>query len=75
MMGDLLFWIVLGGIVGWVVSLFLGRDFKGGCCSYIVVGIITMVILGLLIRIFWVLLVLAVLFVLGAWILDMVRRQ
>lgn len=73
MIGNLLYWIVLGGIVGWVVSLLLGRDFKGGCLTYVAVGIVTMIVLGLLIKIFWVLFVIAVALILAAWLLDYLR--
>lgn len=75
MLSSLLYWIVLGGIVGWIVSLFLGRDFKGGCITYVLVGIVTMIILGLLIQILWVLVVVAVVLVLAAWLLDYMRMS
>lgn len=68
-------WIVLGAVVGWVVSLILGRDFRGGCVAYVAVGIITMVLLGFLLKLFWILLVLSVVIIGAAWLLDMLRTR
>ncbi|NSW57855.1 MAG: hypothetical protein HPY44_17775 [Armatimonadetes bacterium] len=68
-------WIVLGAVVGWVVSIFLGRDFRGGFFTYVIIGIITMVLLGLLLKLFWILLVLSVAIIGAAWLLDMLRSR
>jgi uncharacterized membrane protein YeaQ/YmgE (transglycosylase-associated protein family) len=73
MFWQVVWWIVIGGIVGWAISLVLGRDFEGGCLTYVVVGIITMVVLGLVIRLLWVLLLIGVVFVVAAWILEKLR--
>ncbi|MBP8954283.1 MAG: hypothetical protein KBI47_17940 [Armatimonadetes bacterium] len=68
-------WVVLGAVVGWIVSLIIGRDFRGGCITYVLVGIITMVLLGFLLKLFWILLVLSVIIIGVAWLLDMLRSR
>ncbi len=67
-------WIILGGIVGWFVSLVMGRDFKGGCLAYVVVGIITMVLIGVLVKVFWTVVVIALIIAALAWLFDLARR-
>ena len=73
MFWQVVWWIVVGGIVGCAISRVLGRDFEGGCLTYVVVGIVTMVVLGLVIRLLWVLLLIGVVFVVAAWILEKLR--
>jgi hypothetical protein len=72
-LGSLLSWIVVGGIVGWVVSLVIGREIKGGIVAYIGVGIVTMFLIGLvghLLHLIWLVFVLAVVVVVVAGILK-----
>jgi uncharacterized membrane protein YeaQ/YmgE (transglycosylase-associated protein family) len=45
--GHLITWIIMGGLVGYVVSLLMGERFKGGPLAYVVVGIVVLVGLGL----------------------------
>lgn len=73
-MWGLLAWVLMGAFVGWVVSLITGRDFRGGCLGYVVVGIITMFVLGLLFRLLWVCLVLGILLIVAAWLLEVLRN-
>jgi uncharacterized membrane protein YeaQ/YmgE (transglycosylase-associated protein family) len=81
-MMKLLVWIALGGVVGWVVSRITKTEFRGGVLGYVVVGVVTMVLLGWLLsllglafRVLWVLIVVALLVVAGAWLLDTLRKQ
>ncbi len=73
MLGKLLGWIILGGIVGWLVSLIAGRDFQGGCLTYVIVGIVTMLVIGLLfafIRILAILLIVALAIGFVLWLIG-----
>jgi uncharacterized membrane protein YeaQ/YmgE (transglycosylase-associated protein family) len=81
-MTKILVWIVLGGVVGWIVSRVTKTEFRGGVLGYVVVGVVTMVLLGwvlsllgLAFRVLWVLVVVAVLVVAGAWLLDTLKKQ
>jgi uncharacterized membrane protein YeaQ/YmgE (transglycosylase-associated protein family) len=73
-MWGLLLWVLLGAFVGWVVSLITGRDVRGGCLGYIVVGIITMFVLGLLFKLLWLGLVFSILIIIAAWVLEVLRK-
>jgi uncharacterized membrane protein YeaQ/YmgE (transglycosylase-associated protein family) len=73
-MWGLLAWVLMGAFVGWVVSLITGRDLRGGCLGYVVVGVITMFVLGLLFRLLWVCLVLGALLIAAAWLLEVLRN-
>lgn len=42
----ILFWIVFGGIAGWVASIITGRNDRMGCLTNIVVGILGALIGG-----------------------------
>ena len=75
LIGHLIWWAVLGGFVGWIVSLVLGRDFRGGCLTYVIVGVITMVLLGWLVRFVWALIGIAVVIIAGAWLFDFFTRR
>lgn len=44
-MGSIIFWVIFGGIVGWVASLLVGKD-NGGLLMNILVGIVGSVIGG-----------------------------
>jgi uncharacterized membrane protein YeaQ/YmgE (transglycosylase-associated protein family) len=48
MLTNLIIWIVLGGIAGWIASMIMGRDHQMGALANIVVGIIGAVIGGFL---------------------------
>ena len=48
MLLDLIFWIVLGGLAGWIASMIMGTDARMGAGANIVVGIIGAIIGGLL---------------------------
>ena len=74
--GHLLSWIILGGIVGWVVSLIMGEKFKGGPLTYIIVGIVTLVVLGIALSVLkqlaWLVFVIAVVIVAIAAVVRLV---
>lgn len=81
-MGKFLAWIVLGAIVGWLVGRITNTQFKGGVLGNIAVGIVTMVLLGWLLTllkfafsVLWVLIVIAVIVVFGAWLLDTLSKR
>jgi uncharacterized membrane protein YeaQ/YmgE (transglycosylase-associated protein family) len=42
--GDLLFWIIVGGIAGWLASMLTGVNARMGCLLNIVVGVVGAVI-------------------------------
>jgi uncharacterized membrane protein YeaQ/YmgE (transglycosylase-associated protein family) len=48
MLLDIIFWIVLGGLAGWIASMIMGTDARMGAGANIVVGIIGAIIGGLL---------------------------
>jgi len=48
MLLDIIFWIVLGGLAGWIASMIMGQDARMGAGANIVVGIIGAIIGGLL---------------------------
>ena len=48
MLTNLIFWIILGALAGWIASMVMGRDSKMGAGANIVVGIIGAVIGGLI---------------------------
>lgn len=73
-MWALLTWVVMGAIVGWIVSLITGCDLRGGCLGYVVVGILTMFVLGLLFKFLWLALVFSILVIAAAWLLEAFRR-
>ena len=43
---DILLWIVLGGIAGWIASMIMGRNASMGTMANIIVGILGAVIGG-----------------------------
>ena len=49
---DILFWIIFGGIAGWIASMFAGTNAQQGILMNIVVGIIGAFVGGWLFRIF-----------------------
>ena len=48
MLTNLIFWIILGALAGWIASMVMGRDASMGAGANIVVGIIGAVIGGFL---------------------------
>ncbi len=48
MLTNLIFWIILGALAGWIASMVMGRDSSMGAGANIVVGIIGAVIGGFL---------------------------
>ncbi len=48
MLTNIIFWIVLGALAGWIASMIMGRDASMGAGANIVVGIVGAVIGGLL---------------------------
>jgi uncharacterized membrane protein YeaQ/YmgE (transglycosylase-associated protein family) len=48
MLTDLIFWIVLGALAGWIASMVMGRDAQMGALANILVGILGAVIGGFL---------------------------
>jgi uncharacterized membrane protein YeaQ/YmgE (transglycosylase-associated protein family) len=48
MLMNIIFWIVLGGLAGWIASMIMGTDARMGAGANIVVGIIGAIIGGLL---------------------------
>ena len=39
-MVNILGWIIVGGIAGWLASLFVGRDQQQGCLMNVIVGVV-----------------------------------
>jgi uncharacterized membrane protein YeaQ/YmgE (transglycosylase-associated protein family) len=48
MLTNLIFWIVLGALAGWIASMLMGRNAQMGAGANIIVGIIGAVIGGFL---------------------------
>jgi uncharacterized membrane protein YeaQ/YmgE (transglycosylase-associated protein family) len=46
MLTDLIFWIVLGALAGWIASMIMGRNAQMGALANIIVGIIGAVVGG-----------------------------
>ena len=46
-MCDLLGWIIVGGLIGWLASIITGRNQRQGCIMNIVVGVIGAALGGL----------------------------
>ncbi|MDQ4144342.1 MAG: GlsB/YeaQ/YmgE family stress response membrane protein [Actinomycetota bacterium] len=47
---ELLYWIIVGGIAGWLASIVTGTDWRMGCLLNIVVGVLGAVIGGWIFR-------------------------
>ncbi len=47
-MGSLIFWLIFGGVVGWIASKVMGTDAQQGLLLNIVVGIVGALIGGFL---------------------------
>jgi len=48
MLTNIIFWVLLGALAGWIASMIMGRDASMGAGANIVVGIIGAVIGGLI---------------------------
>lgn len=48
MLIDIVLWIILGGIAGWIASMIMGSDGQMGALANIIVGIVGAVIGGFL---------------------------
>jgi uncharacterized membrane protein YeaQ/YmgE (transglycosylase-associated protein family) len=52
MLVNILLWIILGAVAGWLASLVMGRDAEMGAIANIVVGILGAFVGGLLMNLF-----------------------
>lgn len=52
MLLDIILWIVLGALAGWIASMIMGRDAQMGALANILVGIVGAVIGGLVMNLF-----------------------
>lgn len=83
MVGDLIWWIVLGGLAGWIASMIMGTNRQQGLLMDIVVGIVGAIIGGYLVSLvglgtggfIWSLLVAVLGAVILLWIMRMVRGR
>lgn len=48
MLTNIIFWVLLGALAGWIASMIMGRDASMGAGANIVVGIIGAIIGGLI---------------------------
>ncbi len=48
MLVNLILWIILGGVAGWIASMIMGRDAQMGAIANILVGIVGAVLGGFL---------------------------
>ncbi len=48
MLTNIIFWVLLGALAGWIASMIMGRDASMGAGANIVVGIVGAVIGGLI---------------------------
>ena len=53
MLWDLIVWLILGAIVGWIASMIVGRNKEMGGLANIVAGILGSVIGGFIVRYFF----------------------
>lgn len=49
---NIVLWIILGGLAGWVASMIMGRNAQMGLAANVIVGIIGAVIGGLIMNFF-----------------------
>lgn len=83
MVGDLIWWIVLGALAGWIASMIMGTNRQQGLLMDIVVGIVGAIIGGYVVSLFglgtggfiWSLLVAVLGAVILLWIMRMVRGR
>ncbi|MCW5849888.1 MAG: GlsB/YeaQ/YmgE family stress response membrane protein [Anaerolineae bacterium] len=82
-LGNLIWWIVLGGLAGWIASMIMGTNRQQGLLMDIVVGIVGAIIGGYLVSLvglgtggfIWSLLVAVLGAVILLWIMRMVRGR
>ncbi|HUM70728.1 MAG TPA: GlsB/YeaQ/YmgE family stress response membrane protein [Chloroflexota bacterium] len=48
MLVNIILWIILGGVAGWIASMIMGRDGQMGAVANIIVGIVGALIGGVL---------------------------
>lgn len=51
MLPSLATWILVGALAGWIVSVLMGRDFRGGCLAHILLGMLGALLGGFVFRI------------------------
>lgn len=52
MLVNIILWIVIGGLAGWIASMIMGRDASMGAIANIVVGIVGAIIGGFVVGLF-----------------------
>ncbi len=52
MLLNIILWIILGGVAGWIASMLMGRDNQMGAIANIIVGIVGALIGGFLFNLF-----------------------
>ena len=83
MVGDLIWWIVLGALAGWIASMIMGTNRQQGLLMDIIVGIVGAIIGGYVVSFFglgtggfiWSLLVAVLGAVILLWIMRLVRGR
>lgn len=51
-MWTIIFWLIIGGLAGWIASMIMGRNAQMGIVANIVVGIVGAVIGGFIVGLF-----------------------
>ena len=84
MLINLILWIILGGVAGWIASMLMGRDAQMGALANIIVGIVGALLGGFLFNLlglpgdtgfnFWTLIVAVVGAVVLLFLLRLIRR-
>ena len=84
MLVNLILWIVLGGVAGWLASMVMGKDAQMGAVANVIVGIVGALLGGFLFNLFgaagatgfnlWTLLVAVVGAVVLLFIISLIRR-
>ena len=83
MVGDLIWWVVLGALAGWIASMIMGTNRQQGLLMDIVVGIVGAIIGGYVVSLFglgagcfiWSLLVAVLGAVILLWLMRLVRGR
>ena len=50
---DIIVWLVVGGLIGWVASIFMGTDGRQGVIANVVVGVVGAIVGGWLLSNFF----------------------
>ena len=84
MLVNLILWIVLGGVAGWLASIVMGKDAQMGAVANVIVGIVGALLGGFLFNLFgaagatgfnlWTLLVAVVGAVVLLFVISLIRR-